>query len=100
MLVTFTCDAYENITVFGDVALRLLTMMGQSGVVPGALLADDVAAALVNLEQAILATKNIKSPLNDAFDDEEPEVSLQHRALPLIQLLRAAMTKGTHVMWS
>ena len=40
MLVTFSCPAYADITMFGDVAVRLLQLMGHSGTVPGALLAD------------------------------------------------------------
>ena len=45
MLVTFTTDAYADITLFGDVALALLKMMGHSATAPGAILAEDVPAA-------------------------------------------------------
>jgi hypothetical protein len=38
MLVTFTCKAYADITLFGNVAVSLLRLMGHSGTVPGALL--------------------------------------------------------------
>jgi hypothetical protein len=31
MLVTFSCPAYANITMFGDVAVHLLELMGHSG---------------------------------------------------------------------
>ena len=34
MLVTFTTNAYADITMFGDVALAMLKMMGHSGTVP------------------------------------------------------------------
>ena len=57
MLVTFSCPAYASITMFGDVAIRLLELMGHSGTVPGALLADDVQAALKRLEAAVEADK-------------------------------------------
>lgn len=50
MLVTFSCPAFADITLFGDVAIRLLKMMGHSGTVPSALLADDVPAALARME--------------------------------------------------
>ena len=43
MLVTFSTDTYPNITLFGDVALTLLKMMGHSTTVPGAILAADVS---------------------------------------------------------
>jgi hypothetical protein len=57
MLVTFTTKAYANITMFGDVAVTLLKMMGHSGTVPGAILAADVPAALSRLTAAIDAEK-------------------------------------------
>jgi hypothetical protein len=34
MLVTFSCPAYASITMFGDVAVRLLKLMGHSGTGP------------------------------------------------------------------
>jgi hypothetical protein len=49
MLITFQTKAYANITMFGDVAIALLKLMGHSGTVPGALMADDVPAALAHL---------------------------------------------------
>jgi len=55
MLVTFSCPAYADITMFGDVAVRLITLMGHSGKVPGGLLAEDVQAALARLESAVHA---------------------------------------------
>lgn len=55
MRVTFSRSAFADITLFGDVALRLLKMMGHSGTIPSPLLADDVPAALARLEAAIEA---------------------------------------------
>jgi len=101
MLVTFTCEAYADITMFGDVAKYMLTMMGHSGSVPGALLADDVPAALERLTTAIEAEQDL--PAGDtASDDEDDEekVSLTHRALPLIELLQAAAREHVNVMWN
>ncbi len=101
MLVTFSCPAYADITLFGDVAIRLLKIMGHSGTVPSALLADDVPAALARLEAAIEAEKqssqSTEVPAED--DDDEPVVSLAHRALPLIELLKAAAEDKCNVMW-
>ena len=39
MLITFTTKVSADITMFGEVAKELLKLMGQTGVVPGALLA-------------------------------------------------------------
>lgn len=95
MLVTFTTKAYANITMFGDVALAMLKMMGHSGTVPGAILAEDVPAALSRLTAAIEAEK--APPSQDVRDEEA--VSVAHRALPLINLLTAAAKDECNVMW-
>jgi hypothetical protein len=100
MLITFSCPAYADITMFGEVALRLLKMMGHSGTVPGALLAEDVPAALARLQAAVAAEAQLsdaEEPAQD--DDDEPAVSLPHRALPLLELLSAAAKAECNVMW-
>ena len=97
MLVTFTTDAYADISMFGDVALAMLKMMGHSATVPGAILAEDVPAALSRLTAAIEAEK--AAPPVEGKDEDEPVVSMAHRALPLINLLAAAAKAESNVMW-
>lgn len=100
MLITFSCPAYADITMFGHVAIRLLKMMGHSGTVPSALVADDVPAALERLEAAVAAQAQSPEPEGSAeADDEQRAVSLRHRALPLIELLKAAAKAECNVMW-
>ena len=103
MLVTFRTNAYANITMFGDVAIRLLKLMGHSGTVPSAILAEDVPAALERLKAAIAADKAAGAdtpPAGTQRDEaEEPPVSLANRALPLIELLEAAVKRKSDVMW-
>jgi hypothetical protein len=97
MLVTFSTDSYPNITLFGDVALTLLKMMGHSATVPGAILAADVPEALNRLTAAIDAEKSLP-PVEDKEGDE-PVVSMVHRGLPLLNLLSAAAKADSNVMW-
>jgi hypothetical protein len=97
MLITFSCPAYADIRMFGDVAARLLKMMGHSGTVPSALLAADVPAALERLKAATAATA--PEPKPESGWDDEPAVSLAHRAFPLIELLKAAARDECDVMW-
>ena len=100
MLVTFSCKAYADITMFGEVAIRLVKLMGHSGTVPSALLAADVPAALARLDAAIEAERGLSGSQAAARgDDDEPAVSLAHRALPLIELLKAAVKARCNVMW-
>ena len=103
MLVTFTTEAHASITMFGEVAVTLLKLMGHSGTVPGALLAEEVPAALQRLQAAV--SESPDAPLDPAAgtlakdDGEQRHVSLANRALPLIQLLKAAGAAGKNVMW-
>jgi hypothetical protein len=100
MLITFSCPAYANITMFGDVAVHLIKLMGHSGTVPGALLAEDVPAALAHLAAAIEAGEQLPEPRESGeSEDDESTVSLPHRALPLIDLLKAASKAKCNVMW-
>ena len=101
MLVTFHCSVYADITMFGEVAKRMIKMMGHSGSVPGALRAGDVPVALSRLEEAIadLKEREQATASGDAGDDEEPPVSLVTRAVPLIELLQAASAEEVPVMW-
>ena len=97
MLVTFTIKAYADITMFGDVAIAMLKMMGHSGTVPSALRAEDVPEALRQLKAAV-AAGNAPPPHVDK-DTDEPVVSTANRAMPLIDLLAAAAKDGCGVMW-
>jgi len=100
LLVTFSCPAYADITMFGDVAVQLLKMMGHSGTVPSALSAEDVQPALERLEAAVAVKEQSAKPEEPAEEEDgEPPVSISHRALPLIELLKAAAKAECSVMW-
>ena len=58
MLVKFQTKSQATITMFGDVAVTLIKLMGHSGTVPSALLAEDVPAALARLKVAVAEHSN------------------------------------------
>jgi hypothetical protein len=97
MLITFSTPAYADITMFGDIARRLIRMMGHSGTVPSAILAEDVPDALDRLRRAV--EKHGHEETGRGNDDDAQSVSLVHRALPLIKLLEAAAEQERDVMW-
>ena len=102
MIVTFRSKAHADIMMFGDIAVNLLKLMGHSGTVPGALLAEDVPTALGRLRKAVAANKAAITDVSDSVQDDDSSeriVSLAHRALPLIELLAAAATEQCDVMW-
>ena len=102
MFVTFNSEAGSSVTMFGDVAIDLLKMMGHSGTVPSAVLADDVPAALARLQQALAAAEPAGKASQDKQSedaDAPPPIKLGQRAFPLIQLLTAAAQQHCDVMW-
>ncbi|HHF7344983.1 TPA: DUF1840 domain-containing protein [Legionella feeleii] len=100
MLVTFSSDAYENITMFGDVAIQLLKMMGHSATIPGAIVAADIPEALTRLQQGLAKTEKKEQNTDEGADDEEPDISLAHRAFPLLNMLKSAQKKQCDVLWA
>lgn len=99
MLVKFDSEV-GSLTMFGDIALQLLKLMGHSGTVPGALLPVDIPRALARLKTALDSEQSPQK--TDARDDNEPKdppVSLHQRAHPLIELLERAAREDCEVVW-
>ncbi|ELA8089576.1 DUF1840 domain-containing protein [Vibrio parahaemolyticus] len=105
MLITFRCRSNANVTMFGDIALEMIKMMGHSGTVPGSISAQDVPDALSKLTSALSAKNAAEEnlPTDVDVDEEEeqaePAVSLGRRAFPLIELLKSAIKEECEVMW-
>ena len=111
MLVTFRSTATESITMFEDVAVQLLKLMGATGRIPGALGPDDVPPALRQLENATERIKagthvtaarpadNEDSRHEDDDEDREPPVDLATRAVPLLSILKRAAAAQAELVW-
>src|SRR5262245_50924934 len=94
--------------MFGDVAVALLKLAGLSGNVPTAILAADIPAALERLLAGLAehghtappagAEPRLGAPRRDDEQRAEPPVPLNHRARPLVDLLRAASSAGADVL--
>lgn len=102
-MIRFTSPAGASVSMFDKDAKALIKMMGHSGTIPSAIRAEDIPAALHQLEAA-LQTEETKTnqtkeeqPIKD--DSEEKSVGVNVRAYPLIELLKAAMAKEKNVMW-
>lgn len=98
MLVQFDSKAGQFF-MDGEIAVQLLKLMGNSGTVPGALLAADVGAARARLEAAIRGSA--EPAASQVADSEPPEtpISLRQRAYPLLDLLERAARQGADVLW-
>ncbi|MGH8189759.1 MAG: DUF1840 domain-containing protein [Steroidobacteraceae bacterium] len=113
MLVTFRSSATESITMFGDMAVQLLRLMGATGKVPGGLDAEETSAALRRLEQEIEKLKaqtNADTPARPADNEDwatdedkdlkrEPPIALETRAVPLLSLLKRAAAANVPIVW-
>lgn len=91
----------------GESAVALLKGMGHTGTVPGAILAADLPRALASLQHVMEvsgdAIASAPPPQEDDADDEtrerEPVITLRMRAVPLLELLRTAIERGSDLMW-
>lgn len=103
MLITFRCHSHSNVTMFGDIAIKMIKMMGHSGSVPGSISAQDIPDALSRLTSGLAAQeaieKNNSQSMEEDEEQEEQTVSLGRRAFPLIELLKSAIKEECEVMW-
>jgi hypothetical protein len=98
---------YGQLTMHGEAAVALLKGMGHTGTVPGAILVADLPQALANLQRMLEAsggtTGSAPPPAVDDEDDEtrerEPVITLRMRAVPLLELARTAIERGSDLMW-
>ena len=99
MLVRFDSEV-GSVTMFGDVAVTVLKMMGHSGTVPSALLAAGIPPALQKLKSGLAMTSDSNDiPAENKEDDKQPAVSLRQRAFPLVELLERAAARGVDITW-
>lgn len=101
-MVNFKTRSYRSVSMFSRDANTMLRLMGLRPLVPGALNAEDIPAALQRLKKAIEAhgEESAESD-NDGLDEDEekkPPVLLKTRAFPLIELLSAAVETNEYVM--
>ncbi|MEZ9761835.1 DUF1840 domain-containing protein [Vibrio splendidus] len=104
MLITFSCKAHASVTMFGEVGLQFIKMLGHSGTIPGAIDAFAVPQALNNLRAAIDAEQSKPIEQENANDESEEgvveaPVNIGSRAFPLVELLKAAIKDECEVMW-
>ncbi|WP_166670443.1 MULTISPECIES: DUF1840 domain-containing protein [Rheinheimera] len=105
MIVTFKSKASGDLIYFKDAALKLLKLMGRDEKVPSALYAEDVAAALQQLQQGLAEiaeqekAKAQQQEEGQASSDGKKYISLNTRAIPLLEMLQKAQKKQCPVSW-
>ncbi len=103
MLIRFSSDVAGHFIMLGDNALPLLRLMGMSGREQGAVSGEDLQQALQTLQAGLQRAAELAArPAQDNTDDEDEDVvpvSLQRRALPLLEMLQRAARDDGYVMW-
>ena len=99
MLITFKSRAHADVTMFGDVALKLIRLMGRRDTVPSAMYPEDIPDALDKLRSGLLLEETAESDVVTNDEDEVEQVGIQIRAMPLVELMVAAEKEQVPVMW-
>ena len=100
MLITFKSSASAPVQMFGHIAFQLLELMGRQPKAPGAFYAEDVPAALAQLQLELSLQPAEPIPASaDLQGDNPATIPLRNRALPLIQLMQAAVKEKKGVSW-
>lgn len=102
MLVTFRARDVADIMMFGDVAQRMLEIMGKEAGAQGIVTVEQLPEALARLKQAVEADRargRAEPTREEKEEGAKVTVSLAQRAVPLIELLERALKHAVPVTW-
>jgi hypothetical protein len=111
MIVTFKSAACADVIYFGDVAKRMMELMGKDMSEKGIVTVEQMPAAIARLKAAIAEDKaRHKAHMQDDGDGEvkteaapdgsaRPYVSLTQRAVPLLAMLEESLGEKKPVVW-
>ena len=107
MIVTFKSAASGDVIMFGDIAKRMMELMGKNVTDQGIVTVEQLPDALAQLRAAVAADKANRAGNDDEESDSAqhggrnagPNVSLTQRATPLIELLEWSLKKKKPVTW-
>ncbi|HEY1608607.1 MAG TPA: DUF1840 domain-containing protein [Paraburkholderia sp.] len=106
MLVTFKCHASPDVTMLENLAQYLLGIIGKRLAPRGVIPHDELDTAIEKLEAAISTDKRTRQEHEGHFHEgeegHEPHelpVGLAQRAFPFLDMLRAARTEQSDIVW-
>lgn len=108
MIVTFKSAACADVIYFGDVAKRMMELMGKEPDEKGIVTVEQMPDAIARLQAAIAEDKerHRRHVLGDTSATEaaedggtRPHVSLTQRALPLLAMLEESLAEKKTVVW-
>ncbi|OHC61853.1 MAG: hypothetical protein A3H93_08820 [Rhodocyclales bacterium RIFCSPLOWO2_02_FULL_63_24] len=111
MIVTFQSPASGDVIMFGDVAQRMMKIMGKDPTDKGIVTVEQLPEAIARLKAAIEEDKQQRAGLQDEdlprtepdggtnAKSSRPFVTLTQRAVPLLELLEWSLKKKKPVVW-
>lgn len=112
MIVTFQSPASGDVIMFGDVAQRMMKLMGKDATDKGIITVEQLPDAIARLKAAIEEDKQQRAGLQDddlpqtepdrskgSAASSRPFVTLTQRAVPLLELLEWSLKKQKPVVW-
>lgn len=112
MIVTFQSAAAGDVIMFGDVAQRMMKLMGKDVTDKGIVTVEQLPDAISRIKAAIEEDKRQRAGVQDedlpqtepagssgGAQSSRPFVTLTQRAVPLLELLEWALKKKKPVVW-
>jgi len=112
VIVTFQSPASGDVIMFGDVAQRMMKLMGKAATDKGIVTVEQLPEAIARLKAAIDEDKQQRAGLQDEDlprtepvpgsgrgTSSRPFVTLTQRAVPLLELLEWSLKKKKPVVW-
>lgn len=103
MIITFKSPASGDVIMFGDVAKRMMQIMGKEMNDKGIITVAQLPDAIDQLRAAIAADKAeaVNAGEDDGFSaaSQGVQVTLTQRAVPLLELLEWSLKRSKPVTW-
>ncbi|PKO33633.1 MAG: DUF1840 domain-containing protein [Betaproteobacteria bacterium HGW-Betaproteobacteria-7] len=98
MLITFKSPASSDVMMFGDVAERMMTIIGKDIAAKGIVTVEYLPAAIAKLKAAINTDTQAENESEPNGDDGK-FVGIAQRALPLVELFESSLKQEVPVVW-
>ena len=112
MIVTFQSPASGDVIMFGDVARRMIEIMGKEASAQGIVTVEQLPQAIALLKAAIEEDRRQRAGVAEedlpqtekvgaggTAQNSRPFVTLAQRAIPLLELLEWSLKKKKPVVW-
>lgn len=98
MLITFKSPASADVMMFGEVAEKMLEIIGKEPSGKGIITVENLPAAIARLKDAINADDPSRGQATQGANSAD-SVSIAQRALPLVELFERSLMQEVPVVW-